>query len=63
MSELDDLDPMEDEEFAEEVLETVNDLTPDADMVRIMYYRTKAGIQYVFWPMVLHRHGQDCNRA
>lgn len=35
----------------------------DVDMVETVWWRTKAGFQPVLWPLVVHRHGLDCNRA
>lgn len=33
------------------------------DGARMVWWRTERGLQPVIWPMVLHKHTQECRRA
>lgn len=42
----------------------VEDQPLDIDLVETMWWPLKSGqYQPVYWPMRLHRHTQECNRA
>lgn len=42
----------------------IDDLGLDhVDLAEIIWHKTSHGPQPILWPMVLHKHGQDCFRA
>lgn len=47
------------------MIEEATDMVRDerSDTIQTMWYETDSGLQAVAWPMRLHRHDQDCNRA
>lgn len=47
------------------MIEEATDMVRDerSDTIQVMWYEVPSGLQAVAWPMRLHRHDQDCNRA